>query len=129
MYWLLDENLPKDLIDWPRARGDDPLDVADSPHRGGSDRNLWALAGRQSRLVITRDLGFIHWPVQPAPLGVVMVRVPNSWRAPSIVRMVTDHLRSSSDEPLPGHITVLEPGGIRQRAFGGAPRARGEGIG
>ena len=94
MRWLVDENLPKDLADWLRDRGDDVLDVADSPYRGWPDPELWQLAGHEGRIVITRDLGFLHWPVRPTPPGIVMVRVPDAWRVPSIVRMVVEELRS-----------------------------------
>jgi predicted nuclease of predicted toxin-antitoxin system len=121
MQWLLDENLPKDLVDWLRERGDDVLDVADSPYRGWSDRDLWELAGKQARLVMTRDLGFLHWPVRPTPLGVVMVRAPEAWRAPSIVHMVATQLATLSGEQLVGRITVVEPGGLRQRPVPARP--------
>jgi len=122
MRWLLDENLPKDLIAWLRARGDEVLDVAESPYRGWSDRDLWALAGEQGRLVITRDLGFLHWPVRPPPLGVVMVRAPDSWQAPSITGMVARELERVATGTLAGTVTVVEPGGVRQRRFPAGPR-------
>jgi len=120
MLWLLDENLPKALVDWLRDRGDDVLDVADSPCRGWSDRDLWQLAGQQGRVVMTRDLGFLHWPVRPTPLGIVMVRAPDEWRVPSIVRMVVKELQDLVPGELIGQITVVEPGGVRQRPVPGS---------
>jgi predicted nuclease of predicted toxin-antitoxin system len=119
MRWLVDENLPKDIVTWLRSRDDDVLDVADSPDRGSSDRDLWQLAGNEGRTIITRDLGFLHWPLRPTPPGIVMVRVPEAWRVPSIVRMVAAELGSLEVDELIGHVTVVEPGGIRQHPVPG----------
>ena len=115
MRWLVDECVPVYVVDWLRERGDDVLDVADSPYRSQSDRFLWQLAGRESRTVVTRDLGFL-WPgLMPAPDGVVMIRVPDDWQAQAITRLVSRSLDRLDTATLAGNVTVIEPGRIRQR--------------
>ncbi|MBI3988873.1 MAG: DUF5615 family PIN-like protein [candidate division NC10 bacterium] len=77
MRWLIDEGLPKALIEWLTERGDDVLDIADSPLRGADDTVLWKRAGQEGRILMTRDLGFMLPKVQPQPVGVVLVRIPD----------------------------------------------------
>ena len=59
MKWLIDEGVPRRLADWIREHGEDALVVAESPYRSAPDCDLWLLAGREGRIVITRDRGFL----------------------------------------------------------------------
>ena len=113
--WLVDENLPSCLVVALRAQGDDVLDVAASQHRGKPDGDLWALAADQSRIVVTRDLGFLTGARGNGPPGIVLVRVPDNWRADSIGALVSASLAELTEDALDGYITVIEPGGLRQR--------------
>ena len=123
MRWLVDEGMPKYLVDWLVERGDDVLDVAASPYRGEADDVLWELAGREVRVVLTRDLGFL-WPgLSPAPRGVVMVRVPSDWRAQQVAFLVQNALARTDLGTLAGNVTVLEPGGIRQHPLAAIHRS------
>lgn len=115
MHWLVDENIPKGVVAWLRERGDDVLDVADSACAGTADQDLWVLAGRSGRLVITRDLGFLWPPVAPSPPGIVIVRVPDHWRGKAITAVVRRSLDPLRPEALVGHVTVVAPGQVRQR--------------
>jgi len=119
MRWLVDEGLPKVLVDWLIQRGDDVLDIAASELRGAKDEHLWRIAGQQGRIVITRDLGFMLPEVSPAPLGVVLVRAPNSYRADAILRLVKAALSRIPGEALYDSVTVIEPGRVRQRTLQG----------
>ena len=115
MRWLIDEGIPKAIVDWLVSRGDDVLDVAASALRGSPDSALWRIAGAQGRVVVTRDLGFMLPRVTPAPPGVVLIRAPNTFHALAIVRLFQEGLARALPESVPGHITVLRPGRIRQR--------------
>jgi predicted nuclease of predicted toxin-antitoxin system len=120
--WLVDENVPKQVANWLAARGDDVLDIAASPHRGASDQALWALAGREGRVVVTRDLGFL-WPaLTPCPAGVVILRVPQEWGAAEIGGMLLKTLSDLGVETLLGSVTVAEPGRTRQRRLADVPQ-------
>lgn len=122
MRWLVDEGMPKRLVDWLRDRGDDVLDVADSPHRSQSDRFLRQLAGREQRVAITRDLGFLGTRSSALLPGVVLLRVPYDWRARDITRLVQDSLERMGCEELVGCVTVIQPGQVRQRRLQDLPR-------
>jgi len=122
MRWLVDEGIPKYLVDWLRERGDDVLDVAVSAHRSQSDSFLCRLAGREQRVVITRDLGFLGTGLSASPRGVILLRVPHHWRAADIARLVQDSLRRMECEDLVGYVTVIEPGRVRQRRLQDLPR-------
>ncbi|MBM4034021.1 MAG: hypothetical protein FJ291_19895 [Planctomycetes bacterium] len=43
MRWLIDEGVPKAVVEWFAGRGDDALDVAASDLRGSPDVRLWRL--------------------------------------------------------------------------------------
>lgn len=115
MRWLIDEGLPKALVEWLAERGHDVLDVAASSLRGSTDNDLWCAAARQNRTVLTRDVGFVPPYVEPAPPGVVLVRAPDTWRADAILRLVQDGLARIGPEALAGSMTVIQPGRVRQR--------------
>ncbi len=114
MRWLVDENVPRLVVDWLREQGADVLDVASSPHVGQSDEFLWRLAGREGRLILTRDLGFA-WPIRlPLPPGVVVVRAPDTWNAEQLTALVAAALPRTSPDVLLGNVTLIEPGRVRQ---------------
>lgn len=114
MRWLVDENVPKLVVDWLQQHGAEVLDVACSQHVGQPDELLWQLAGENERFILTRDLGFL-WPKRlPLPPGVVMIRAPDKWNARQITALVVNALEGMSREALEGRLTVIEPGRVRQ---------------
>jgi len=113
--WLIDEGIPKSVVNWLCERGDNVFDVAQSDYRGEPDEALWRLAGRERRVVVTRDLGFL-WPsLSPAPTGVVLIRAPDGWQARQILVLIQDGLRRMDAGSLDGNVTVIQPGSVRQR--------------
>jgi predicted nuclease of predicted toxin-antitoxin system len=107
--------IPRRLATWLREQGGDVLVVAESEYRGRPDSLLWQVAGRERRLVVTRDRGFLCPALTPPPPGVLVVRVPPQWRAADIVSLVVEIVRRLGPESLVGKITVLEPQRVRQR--------------
>ena len=117
MRWLLDEDLPRYVVDWLIERGDDVLDVAVSVHRGSPDHVLWRIAGAEERFVLTGDLGFM-WPaLQPLPVGVVIVRAPSHWQALQLSELIRVALQDETQESLHGMVTLIEPGRVRRRSL------------
>jgi len=121
MGWLVDENVPKDVVGWLVELGEDVLDVADSVYRGQADRHLWQLAGRQGRLVVTRDRGSLSPAAFPLPVGVIIVCLPQWWQADSVSRLVASALQALGCSSLVGMITKVEPGRTRQRLLSEVP--------
>ena len=65
---LVDENMPRCVVEMLRSRGDDALDIADSDLRGSADAHLWALAADEERIIIpailvSRVLGTAQCPL------------------------------------------------------------------
>lgn len=118
MRFLVDENLPRGVAEVLLDAGHDVLDVARSPHRGASDQELWALAAKDGRAIVTRDLGFPLPASHSSPPGVVLLRLPSRMRRASIVRAVEQLLEAIDVHELQGMITVVEPGRIRRRRIG-----------
>lgn len=121
MKWLLDEGIPRRLAAWLRERGEDVLVVAESEYRSQPDHVLWTLAGREGMIVVTRDRGFVFPSLAPAPAGLVVLRPAAEWRAEAMSLFLWDALLRLGFETLPGKVTVLEPGRVRQRPL---PRDR-----
>jgi len=76
---LIDENLPRKLVEALRAEGHEAESVH-TLHRQGIDNGaLYALACRDYDLCFTRDLGFVHNARQgasPARLKLLRVVLP-----------------------------------------------------
>lgn len=52
---LVDENIPRRTVNWLIERGDDVKDVRRTPQQGLADVELWELAQREKRLLISTD--------------------------------------------------------------------------
>lgn len=55
---LVDENIPGITVQELRRKGHDVLDIRGTEKEGLPDEDLWKLAQRQERLLITTDKGF-----------------------------------------------------------------------
>jgi len=115
MRWLIDEGMPKLLVDWLVARGDDVLDVAASPFKGSTDDALWKLAVDERRVVITRDVGFAPIRRAPPPPGLILVRGPDWYHADAILELIQTGLSCVHADSVYGVLTVIRPGRVRQR--------------
>jgi hypothetical protein len=109
MRFLLDENLSPRLEDSLRSDGHDVISMANGALRGASDEAVWELAARESRILVTLDLDFplASWP---GPAGLIILRVPPSFRSHETTDLVLGLIRNQSEAALLGRITVLSPG-------------------
>lgn len=55
---LVDENIPKSTVETLKGFGHDVLDIRGSKDEGISDRELWGMALKQHRMLISTDRGF-----------------------------------------------------------------------
>ena len=115
MRFLVDENLPFSLIQLLQESGHNVFDVAASPLRSCPDEQLWKLAAREQRILVTKDLDFPLPQIRPYPLGLVLIRVPDTFTGEQITRLVSNALKTTKLKNLEGHITVIAPGQIRVR--------------
>jgi len=117
MRFLVDENLPFSLVHLLQESKHDTLDVAASPLRGSSDEQLWKLAAREERVLLTRDLDFPLPHIRPYPPGLVLIRVPYTFTGEQITRLFSKVLNATTLKNFEHHITVITPGQIRVRKF------------
>src|SRR5215216_2382919 len=90
---LVDENLTGLLSQLLSDAGHDVLDVATSTWRTASDEQLSRLAIEESRIIITRDLGFsLRSEVRPP--GLVLLRFPRDYWRPQIVARMGELMMS-----------------------------------
>ena len=54
------------------------------------------------------------------PVGVIIVRVPDTWRAQAIGALMRDAIEKLDETSLRGQLTVVEPGRVRQRPLADA---------
>jgi predicted nuclease of predicted toxin-antitoxin system len=78
---LVDENIPHRTVQALRAMGHDVLDIRGTPKQGLLDDELWALAQKEQRTVVTTDKGFSeHRDDQHQGILIVRLRQPNEER-------------------------------------------------
>jgi len=58
---LVDENIPRRTVNWLIERGHDVKDVRRTPQQGLDDAELWELAQREKRLLISTDRWFLRY--------------------------------------------------------------------
>lgn len=116
MRFLVDENLPVDVQRILEERGHDVLYLPHSPHRGAADEEVWSIAAREERIIVTRDLDF-PLPESPRPAGVVLLRVPDTFTRAQIADVMSDFASSAAFEEVTGAITVVSPGRVRSRGL------------
>ncbi len=122
--FLVDENLPADVAVLLQRAGHEVLDAGTSPFRGATDEALWHLAASEQRVIVTRDLDFpLPLPTE-MPAGIIVVRVRSEARLNDIVALVERFTARIDWTTIPGHVTVIEPGRIRQRGLGTLPSRR-----
>lgn len=113
MRFLIDENLPFGIAEFLSALKHDVFDVAASDIRGSSDEILWTKAAKEKRIIVTRDLDFPMPKLKPAPFGVMLIRVPETFRAVQITNIFKDSFVKIRHHELKNKVTVISPGRIR----------------
>ena len=113
MRFLVDENLPFGIIEFLSSLDHDVFDVAVSNLRGSSDQVLWTKAAEEKRIIITRDLDYPIVGLRPAPFGVMLIRVPSTFRADQITDTFKKSINKLDLELVENKVVVISPGKIR----------------
>ena len=102
---LVDENMPNLVVRNLRAFGCDVLDVRGTESEGISDDELWKLAQREKRLLITTDRAFTTRRAERHHgILIVLLRQPNRFE---IAEHVDLAIRQFSDADWPGLLVVM----------------------
>ncbi len=107
--FLVDESLPVDVAESLNSAGFEAIYVGASPLRGSTDLVLWQRAASDRSVIVTRDLDF-PLPVEPRPVGLILVRVPDWFRKSQIKALVDEFLRDNDLQLAVGRVVVIAPG-------------------
>lgn len=94
---LVDENVPKITVEALRGAGHDVRDLRGTPQQGMFDDELWPLAQREERMLITTDKGFAeHREEKHHGILIVRLRQPNEQRIHA--RVMAGFVRFAEEE-------------------------------
>ena len=101
----VDENIPLKTVETLRSLGHHVLDIRGTVNQGIDDETLWSMIGRENRLLITTDKGFIQYrDEQHAGILIVRLRQPN---AAKIHARVMQAIEQFNEAEWPGLVVVM----------------------
>lgn len=116
MRFLLDMNLPPAMADWLRADGHDAVHIRELGQPDWPDRQIFARAAEDGRIVVTFDLDFgeIAGLVGIAGAGVVLLRLRRV-RQLDLRERLRIAIAEAADALQAGAIVLVEDARIRIR--------------
>lgn len=116
MRFLIDMNLPPAVAAWLRAAGHDAVHVLDAGFADLPDREIFARAAGEGRIVITFDLDFgeIVGLAQGAGSGVILLRLRVA-RQPHLRERLRVAIAEAAEALDAGAIVLVEDSRIRVR--------------
>lgn len=116
MRFKVDENLPVEIAQLLRQQNHDALTVLDQQLGGRPDPDVAQVCLAERRALITLDLGFSDIRLYPPEnySGIIVLR-PAVQTTPALVRIVTGVLPLLDQEPLDGHLWVVDERRVRIR--------------
>lgn len=76
MKLILDADIPRSFLHWLQDRGYDTIDVRDISKTALTDEEIFSIACKEKRILITRDLDFsniLHYPPHKSS-GIIVLR-------------------------------------------------------
>ena len=112
---FLDQMFHLDLAELLRREGHDVIAAAEVMKSRADDAELLALAGADSRVLITRDGDFGDWTVLPLREHAGVVRVETKpTTTEEAAALLVPFLATSSAEELRNHLVILSRSRIRR---------------
>ena len=114
---LVDEDLPRAVVDVLKKLGHEAEHVLDAGLRGAADRLIFASAQERSAVLLTADLDFANIVRFPpgSHSGIVVLRFPDYFRRNDVLELVRRFFRSAAPTSIAGALTVVTPGSYRVR--------------
>jgi len=116
MRFLIDENLPKDLVHVLGQRGHDVRHALDDLQAGALDNVVFAHAQTEQRILVTCDLDFSDIRLYPPGQheGIILMRVePQS--TPHFIDVLKSFLQTADFQRCPKATVILENDNYRIR--------------
>ncbi|MGH2487472.1 MAG: DUF5615 family PIN-like protein [Ktedonobacterales bacterium] len=115
--FLIDENLPTDLVDRLIAEGYQAEHGYAVGLRARADQNVFTYARTASATLITQDHDLERDTTQfPMPHGgIVLVELPQVWPREDRIRRILAALRSLTGQTLANTVVIVEPSQVLVR--------------
>ena len=120
MRFKVDENLPVEVAEMLRQTGHDAATVLEQHLGGSDDAQLAALCQLEGRILVTLDMDFSdirNYPPAEFP-GLVVLRLRQQDK-PYVLNVVMRLMQVLSQEPIEGHLWIVEENRIRIRGEAG----------
>jgi predicted nuclease of predicted toxin-antitoxin system len=102
---LVDENIPRMTVNRLRELGHDVKDIRRTGDKGLTDAELWDVALRERRLLVTTDKGFTEYRAAfHHGILIVRLRQPNRWK---IHQSVMPGIERFNEADWPGLLVVI----------------------
>jgi predicted nuclease of predicted toxin-antitoxin system len=118
MHFLIDASMPRSVEPLVISRGHQATDVRDIGLGRAPDHDIAAHAQAQQLVILSRDFDFADVRNYPPDqyAGIVVIDLPCTATAPTVVNLVDDFLRQQQTlKDLPGRLAIVEPGRTRLR--------------
>jgi predicted nuclease of predicted toxin-antitoxin system len=116
--FLVDENLPRELVVQLQAAGYVAEHVVDVGLRGHSDAEVYAYAQAEGAALVTIDTGFGNLLQYPPPhAGIVVVRLPDALSITRRLEMIANGLAVLAGQPLENTLVTIEVNILDARRF------------
>ncbi|MFQ6073454.1 MAG: DUF5615 family PIN-like protein, partial [Methanosarcinales archaeon] len=109
--FLIDECLPQSVTVFLRDMGYDAIDVYEIGLKSASNDEIFAIAQRDNRIVITKDKGFgnpLKYPLESSQ-GIIIVKVPSNYTSKKIVATLKKFFESINIESIKKSLIIVEP--------------------
>jgi predicted nuclease of predicted toxin-antitoxin system len=116
MRFKIDENLPVEVGELLRQHEHDTITVKEEGMGGGADLQLTHVCQKEGRALVTLDLDFADITAYPPEdyQGIIVFR-PAVQSIRTLVRLTTRILSLLREEPLLGHLWIVEDHQVRIR--------------
>jgi len=115
--FLVDENLPTDVVEALESAGHEVIYVPHTSLRMSPDASLNEFAVREDRIIVTRDLDFPLRESTNVP-GVILLRMPSHFQRREIGNVMRRFVNEDENfAAAAGRVTVVLPGRSRWRSL------------
>lgn len=115
--FIVDADMPYSAVAVFESFGQDAVHVRDVGLRHADDDDIFTYAQAENRIIVSRDLDWSNLLDYPlgAHCGIVVLRVPPTFRAEQINSVPRAFLEDVEMRGLVGSLAIVEPGRYRLR--------------
>ena len=114
---IVDEDLPRSVVDILKDLGFESIHARDLGLGGKPDRDIFSAAQESQAALLSANLAFGNTQLYPAAShqGIILLRFPDYSRRDNILRLTKAFFSNIRSEDLVGALVVVEPGSYRIR--------------